>query len=193
MIRNAISTATLGAALALASATARAEAQKIADFAAEPAAAPAWKAYSDMMISGGQSSGTFERRSENGNAYLHVGGELKPGFAFPFAGVQMPLRNLALGTDWSAYKGVRFKARGDGKVYRFNVLIASVRDHDEHGGFFTTTKEWKTHEIPFEKMKQTGYGRRIAWNPKAIAAIGFHAAGGSMPYGFDIDDIELYR
>ncbi|PTT86422.1 hypothetical protein DBR42_13640 [Pelomonas sp. HMWF004] len=111
---------------------------------------------------------------------------------YPYAGVQMALNAGSKAKDWSAYKGLRFKVRGDGKVYRVNVVLAKVKDHDEHGYFFKAVPRWQTVEVPFTELKQSGFGRRIAWDPKQVTHIGFQAGGGVMAYGLDLRDVELY-
>ncbi len=178
-------------AAAFIAASLAAQAERITDFK-DPAQFSRWAAYSDQVIPGGASIAQVERRVEGDKALLRVFGELKPGFIYPYAGVQMALGAAGKTNDWTAYKGLRFKARGDGKVYRVNVVLAKVRDHDEHGYFFKAGPDWQTVEVPFTELKQSGFGRRIAWDPKQVTHIGFQAGGGVMAYGLDLHDVELY-
>lgn len=183
--------APLMAAWALATATLAAQAERIVDFK-DARQVARWSAYSDQVIPGGASVAHFERREEGGQGLLHLSGELKPGFIYPYAGVQLALGEGSKARDWSAYRGLRFKARGDGKVYRVNVVLSKVKDHDEHGYYFKTGMQWQTVEVPFTELKQSGFGRRIAWDPRQVTHLGFQAGGGVMAYGLDIHDVELY-
>jgi hypothetical protein len=186
---------TLGLALALLAGMVQAASPSegfLADVTGAGAAGPQWMKYTDAMTGAGQSDGVLQRRSENGVDYLHVQGQLKTGFMFPFMGFQTQTPPGAAVMDWSAHKGVRFTARGDGKVYRLNVLLKSVRDHDEYGAEFVATKDWKVFEIPFSKLTQLGFGRRVKWDSKTVGGIGLHVSGGVMPFAFDLRNVSLY-
>lgn len=153
---------------------------------------PQWMKYTDAMTGSGQSDGMLQPRSESGVEFLHIQGKLKTGFMFPFMGFQTQAPAGAALMDWSGRQGVRFTARGDGKVYRLNVLLKSVRDHDEYGAEFIATKEWKTFEIPFSKLTQLGFGRRVKWDSRMVNGIGLHVSGGVMPFAFDVRNVSLY-
>jgi len=153
---------------------------------------PQWMKYTDAMTGAGQSDGVLQRRNESGVDFLHVQGQLKTGFMFPFMGFQTQAPAGAALMDWSGHKGVRFMARGDGKVYRLNVLLKSVRDHDEYGAEFVATRDWKVFEIPFSKLTQLGFGRRVKWDSRMVNGIGLHVSGGVMPFAFDLRNVSLY-
>ena len=72
--------------------------------------------------------------------------------------------------DLSAYDTIEFEARGYGKL---NAILEQpiVTDWDNYGSApFTLTSDWKSYQIPFSSLKQSGWGKPEPFQPKAINA-----------------------
>jgi hypothetical protein len=97
--------------------------------------------------------------------------------------------------DLSAYKGIRFKMRGDENPYRLAVLTDAVKDYNYHGLNIVAEKEWTSVDVPFAELKQTeGWGTPVPFDPKHVRVLSistmYQATG---PAWFEIDDVELYK
>jgi hypothetical protein len=150
-----------------------------------------WLTYSDI-VAGGNSIIEREIAEESGNRFMKMQGQLKSGFFYPFAGVQWLFNSNGTPRDVSNFTGLRFRARGDGNVYRVQLLLASVRDNNNYGFEFSTENEWRTYEVRFDQLKQEGWGSPVELDPAIARGVGFHIDGGVVDFEISLDDIELY-
>lgn len=110
----------------------------------------------------------------------------------PSAGVLLPLsRGSVEPVDATAFKGVRFEARGDGGAYDFTVGTQSGRWRAP----ITAGPEWKTVEIPFADLKRiAGRGASTAaWTGADLTDLGF--SGGrdaGQRLWLQIDNVTFY-
>ncbi len=89
-----------------------------------------WLAGSDRMM-GGQSDATAEWRADGANGSrgaLRVSGEVRQGFAYPWAGVSFLPGDAAMtAVDLRAFRAISFKIRGTPGNYAFTVLGSSAQ------------------------------------------------------------------
>jgi hypothetical protein len=143
---------------------------------------------SDLM--GGASIATLRVTAGGAEASRHalrVSGEVTTD---GFAGAWVALDGRSRATDISDFQGVRLRARGQGR------LQFSVRGGPSPGfnySFpFEAGADWTAVEIRFDSLKPLmPQGppldlRSIGWLGVSVAR------GGSGPFQFDIDDVELY-
>jgi hypothetical protein len=150
-----------------------------------------WLSYSDE-VAGGTSEVEYAIVDQDGARHLDIRGKLTAGFFYPFAGVQWLFHDNGTPRDLSAYQGVRFRARGDGNVYRAQILLATVRDNNNYAFEFAPGEQWAQYEVRFADLKQAEWGAQVAWDASLARGIGFHIDGGVVDFALAIDDIELY-
>jgi len=113
-----------------------------------------------------------------------------------FAGIRASLSSPGGTTNLSAFTGVQFYARGDGKTYRALVGRQSVKDGNHFYGEFVAPAQWTLVQVPFTKLVQSpDFGTRVAWSAEDVEAIGFLARaepGKTAEMSLELDDIGLY-
>ncbi len=106
--------------------------------------------------------------------------------------------------DASRYTGIRFQARGTGRV-TVRVLTEAVRGEsvggacveagggcfDYHGLAYSLTPDWREYSMAFADMAQEGWGRVIAFDPAGVVAIDF-TAGANQEFDFAVDNLRLH-
>ncbi|MEX2271153.1 MAG: CIA30 family protein [Vicinamibacterales bacterium] len=145
-----------------------------------------WETSSDSAAGGASSVSLQVVRGGAGGTpgALRVRGILRPGARVRYAGAEFrPGSTPALGANLSAFKGLRFRARGDGgeyRVYLYGVTgSAPIARLDFRAG-----PEWAVVDLSFAESGIDGRGlRRIL-----IAAL-----DDPRTFAFLIDDVRLYR
>jgi len=61
-------------------------------------------------------------------------------------------------TNLGKYKGIEFRARGDGKQYRIQLPSLAIKDSDYYSYNFTTNPSWSSYRVRFKDFKQEGFG-----------------------------------
>jgi beta-glucanase (GH16 family) len=87
-----------------------------------------------------------------------------------------------------------FWFKGDGNVYRFNVLTQAVTDNDPYGeDFLPPAGVWTFYQVPFNTLARQGYGTQtgLPTHPTGsdIKGIGFSYAQTPATYAFSVDQI----
>lgn len=108
--------------------------------------------------------------------------------------------------DASGFAGVRFLARGSGRV-RFVVIAPATVDKqyggtcdpaagqvcfDSHGTFITLTDDWRLYEVPWAALTQRDFGTPAELLPSSIMGVQFSFEVGDLPTDFWLDDIALW-
>lgn len=185
----------VGVSFGVAVAVMPAQATVLSDFQPSGSAASAttakWQAYSDQ-VARGNSAASYQIEQEGNNRYLQLRGKLAAGFFYPYAGVQMLWQQSRDIKGLAKAQGIKFRARGDGKVYRFQLLLSSVTDFNEYSYEFSPSANWQQFEVRFEQLKQAGWGQQVNWDPAKIRGLGFHLDGGVMPFQLALDDLMLF-
>lgn len=111
-----------------------------------------WQIVNDGVM-GGRSKGYFSL-NDNGHGLFEgtVSLENNGGFSM----VQYHFQEM----DVREYNKVVIKLKGDGKDYQFRVK-KNRSDYYSYAFIFSTTKDWQTIEIPFDKMIPQFRGRRL--------------------------------
>jgi imidazolonepropionase-like amidohydrolase len=113
---------------------------------------------------------------------LLISGEIKEGFAFPWAGVMFfPGRRPMAPVDLSKFDGISFQAKGEGATYQF-MAFASRLGMMPAQKPFTADPEWTRHTVSFKDLGLDGSD-----------TIGFFFGGGPALGAFrlQIDDVRL--
>jgi hypothetical protein len=140
-----------------------------------------WYSYNDKD-SGGNStiSITTGQETIGGQSYFVVSmtGKVTTKYQYGYIGFG---NNLDVNTmaKLKAASGIKFKAVGDGKSYRFRIETTPVKDSDYHGKVFST-KNGQVVEvfIPYKDLRQEGWGTaRGGFQKDKLTKIGFQTVG----------------
>lgn len=157
-----------------------------------------WFSISDQ-VTGGGSSAQLEivgGGAEGSKGAVRMSGQISPKLGFAaFAGIGAPFRSdfITL-VDVSQYTGIQFYVKGDGKQYRMVLMTEAVRDYDDYGRVFSTTKHWTLVKIPFSELAQIGFGQPVPWDGGKVKGITVFAMGFMPgPFRLSIDGIRFYK
>jgi hypothetical protein len=89
--------------------------------------------------------------------------------------------------DLSAFRALRFRARGDGKSYRV-LLFATRLGQIPIGAAFTTSREWSVVELPFE-----AFGRGADFDGSDLTGVLFTAGPDEGEFRLEIDDVSFAK
>jgi len=160
----------------------------ISDFEEEKPAAKfgaGWMASTDAMR-GGKSTVEFrvvQEGAQNGRGSLLVTGEIRPGFAYPWAGVMFsPGLGPMAPANLSRWKQITFWARGDGREYRIMVFARRL-GYQPAMQAFTAGPEWRRFSFPFSKFGGT--------DGSDIMSIIIAAGPPEGPFSLKLDDLRL--
>ncbi len=145
-----------------------------------------WQPSTDSLA-GGSSTSTMKLiagGAKGSTGALEVRGQIKPGFAFPWAGTMFfpgsaPMRAV----DLSARREIVFQARGDGREY--NVLLMSGANEQAMPAMqgFVAGPDWKEVRLQLEAFSGA--------DPGMLRGIGFSAGLPLGEYRFEVDQVEL--
>lgn len=108
--------------------------------------------------------------------------------------------------DASSFRGLRFVARGSGRV-RVQVAMPGVVDkdyggtcdskagqvcYDIHGVFVTLGEEYRAYELPWSSFQQRGYGVSVPFDQKTLTSIHFSMEKEELPVDLWLDQVELW-
>jgi imidazolonepropionase-like amidohydrolase len=141
-----------------------------------------WFPSTDKFAGGVSTVNLNAAAGQEGGASIVIDAQVKPGFAYPWAGAAfMPGAQPMLGANLSGAKVVRFRVRGDGRKYM--LTMASSGMTIPRSVPFEAGAEWKEMAIPFSAF--TGV------DPAAVTMIGFNAGPQPGDYRFEIADVRL--
>jgi imidazolonepropionase-like amidohydrolase len=141
-----------------------------------------WFPSTDKFAGGVSTVNMGTQAASEGGAAIAIDAQVKPGFAYPWAGAAfMPGTQPMLGADLSAARVLRFRVRGDGQKY--TVAMASSGMTIPRSVPFETGAEWKEVTIPFSAFAGV--------DPAAVTMIGFNAGPQPGDYRFEIADVRL--
>ena len=161
---------------------------RISLFSAEKLASPfgfGWVPSNDAPM-GGKSSVKLKVNPvpEMAQNALHIEASVKPGFAFPWAGVAFfPSSQPMQAVDLSAANTLKFKVKGDGKTYSVGFTM--------QGSFipvnvsFTAPAEWTEVSLPFSQFK--------GMDASIVTMLAFNAGPVTGDYSFDLVDVRLVK
>jgi hypothetical protein len=101
--------------------------------------------------------------------------------------------------DASAYDGVKFWAKGPGRIVftaKMTQVVAvedggTCRDncYDVHRKAIALGKRWSAYTIKWTELAQQGQGQPIPFDPRSLHAMGFFVYAEDTPFDFWIDDV----
>jgi len=173
----------------------------IADFEAgklETTSGLAWLVIGDEQLGGTSDARLAISRpgAKGSGAAMRISFNLSEGFPFLFAGAWALLGTEGLPADLSAYRGLRFYARGPGGTFSAGVRQASAQGAN-YMAPIEVKPEWTLVEVPFSKLQRSPPGGpppAPAFVPKDIIMVGV-STGSRVPGKFqlEIDQVELYQ
>jgi hypothetical protein len=133
-------------------------------------------------------------------AHLAASGQKEWGVVWGSA-LQWTSKGLKCPLNVSAFAGLRFRAKGPGKV-RVSVAVPEVtprdgggtcteRCYDAHGKLFELSDAWDSYEMRWEKLQQGGWGAEVRFDRTRLVALNFSADPKNLPIDFWIDDLEF--
>lgn len=134
----------------------------------KPKAGEGWRNVNDSVM-GGVSQGKFRITNDK---TLEFYGDLSLENNGGFASVRCPPTKL----DLSGYEAVRFKVRGDGRTYWFNINVPSILPAFSYRATFQTQPgKWQEIQIPLKDFRATSFGQVIpgVLDPAKVQTIGF--------------------
>lgn len=143
-----------------------------------------WSPSTDSIRGGASTVATavVEGGAQGGRA-LELTGEIRPGFAFPWAGVMyFPGEGPMAPADLSAVAALELAVRGDGRTYQVLVFATSLGDMPAFQTF-VAGPEWQRLSYPLAGFPGV--------DPKAITGIFVGAGGAPGPFALRIDDVRL--
>jgi hypothetical protein len=108
--------------------------------------------------------------------------------------------------DASAFAGLRFVARGSGRV-RVQLAMPGVIDkeyggtcdpaagqtcYDEHGSLVTLEEQYRVYELPWSSFTQRAFGTPVAFDPKTIHSLHFSMQTEELPIDLWVDDVAFW-
>lgn len=161
---------------------------RISQFSAEKLASSfgfGWYPSNDAPM-GGQSSVQLQvaEAEPSGQISLKIQASIKPGFAYPWAGVVFfPGEKPMMPADLSHVNTLQFKVKGDGAKYQVGFTM--------QGSFipsnvtFTATSDWQEVRLPFSQFK--------GLDSSIVTMLSFNAGPAMGDYQFQIADVRLVK
>lgn len=160
----------------------------VSDFDGDVVAAAfgSWQPSTDRMA-GGSSDVAHElvRGGAQGTAgALRIHGEVRPGFAFPWAGMTwMPAAEPMQPVDMSAREALVFHVRGDGRRYSAMLFSGPTMQGMPSTQTFVAGPEWTEVRLPLADFPGA--------DPALLRAVAFTAGQPAGGFEFFLDQVEL--
>ena len=145
-----------------------------------------WQVTTDAIAGGGSVAAQewIADGADGSSGALRVGGEIRPGFAFPWAGTMFhPGAQPMQPVDASARSELVFQVRGDGRSYQAMLFSGPSVQSMPAMQSFTAGPEWREVRIPLSAFAGA--------DPATLRAVAFTAGLPEGGFGFDIDQVEL--
>ncbi len=140
--------------------------------------------------------GPIKGDGATGSSYFaRITGTVTTKYQYGFIGLGCDfVSNIGI-MDISAYNGIKFFARGDGKKYSIKLRTMNVKDYDYFSYTFPTTDKWQEIKIPLKSFNQEGWGQKKLLSDalKSFYGIQFQTIGQPISsVELDIDNVCLY-
>jgi hypothetical protein len=145
-----------------------------------------WHPTTDQMAGG---ASTVSHRVIDGGAggsrgALEITGEIKDGFAYPWAGVMFfPAKQPMQPADLSSRKELAFQARGDGKTYNVMVFSGESMQSVPSVQTFTAGPTWQEVRIPLANFSGANFS--------LVRGITISAGSPKGAFKCEIDQVEM--
>jgi hypothetical protein len=110
--------------------------------------------------------------------------------------------------DATRYATLAFQARGNAKIRvalettglvpadRGGTCVPGTMEgtecEDLHGSDITLTDEWKEYQLPFDQLRQAGWGQEVAFDATTVVAVLFMVDKG-VAFDIAVDDVRFYE
>ena len=145
-----------------------------------------WQITTDAMAGGSSVAGQAwaERGAQGSRGALRVSGEIRPGFAFPWAGTMFhPGAQPMQPVDASARSELVFQARGDGRSYQVMLFSGPSMQAMPSMQSFTAGPEWQEVRVPLSAFAGA--------DPATLRAVAITAGLPEGAFELFIDQVEL--
>ncbi len=157
----------------------------------------AWTVTTDGAAPNGESTA----KASVAEGRLRVEGEMKKGFAWgAWAGVVVQWEeNRKVLVDATPFRALKMRVRGTKRPYTLTIHREAVTDFNFFTAAIPIEDEWKEIEIPFDSMKQIGFGKPVPWSAGDVVGLEIEARnppmGGGVfgPFEFEIDWVALVK
>ena len=103
----------------------------------------------------------------------------------PYVGLSGSVPGAAMAAEFA---GLSYVYRG--AEHSVRVQTSNVTDYDFYALRFPATTEWTLAQVPYESLRQEGYGEAVAWDATLIVDVSFQIAGPDGTTGtLELDDI----
>ncbi len=145
-----------------------------------------WHVTTDQQMNGA-SEASIKLTSDgvkNSKGALEVSGQIKPGFAFPWAGAFFgPGAKAMQAVNYSNAKELVFWVKGDGRTYSVMMLSNTAAVGAPPSQSFVTSTEWKEIRLPM-----AGF---VGLELSSVSGFSFNAIGSEGEFSFMIDNVEI--
>jgi len=125
---------------------------------------------------------------------IHLTGKMgKNGPPWPWASLAINLEPNATPVDLTNVKGIRFKAKGDGKPYKMAITRKVVTDYGTFSYTFSPGKEWKQYSVPLSKLKQPDWAKQVEPGWADATSLEFQPTIGEAAFDLWVDDVWFYE
>jgi hypothetical protein len=132
-----------------------------------------WFTYADKELGGDSTVSAFEVATGGANGSSAAGkmsGKVTKTYPYGFIALATSLEESGKPVDLTAYKGISFWAKGDGKPVRLVFQSPdAVKDFNYYGYVFTPTAEWQRFDVPFDQLTQEDWKDKLVPVPQAEA------------------------
>jgi hypothetical protein len=157
-----------------------------------PANGAVWGSEMDMNNLGTIAQAHTEDSGTDQKMAIHLTGKLgKNGAPWPWATLAVNLEPNASPVDLTNVKGIRFKARGDGKQYKVAITRKAVTDYGTFSYAFSPPKAWKQYSIPLTKFKQPDWAKVVEPGWTDSTSLQFSPIVAEATFDLWIDDVEF--
>ncbi len=145
-----------------------------------------WRVTTDKQM-GGESTAELQLVTDGAGlskGALQISGEIKPGFAYPWAGAffaaaAKPMQPV----DYRALKELVFQVKGDGRSYNVMGFIAAQAGGIPPSRSFKTSTEWQEIRLPLAGFDGLDLSQ--------VAGFSFNAGMPEGQFSFSIDNVEI--
>jgi hypothetical protein len=157
-----------------------------------PANGGVWGSEMDMNNLGTIATARAEDSGGEQKTAFHLTGKLGRNIApWPWATLSVNLEPNAAPVDLTNVKGVRFKAKGDGRLFKLAITRKAVTDYGNYAYAFSPGKDWKQYSVPLSKLKQPDWAKPVPPGWSDATSLQFQPTVGEAPFELWIDDVEF--
>lgn len=157
-----------------------------------PANGAVWGASMDMNNLGTIATGKVEDAGGEQKMAYHLFGKMgKQTGAWPWASLAVNLEPDGNAVDLTHCKGIRFKAKGDGKPYKAAFTRKAITDYGNPAYQFSPPKEWKQYSVALSTFKQPDWAKQVENSWADATSLQWQPTVVDSSFDLWIDDVEF--